>query len=58
MGVFKNPEPVIKMFANGGSCPAPRPNPPAFFCAMQAVFQKNRTINKNCVKHVVVMAFF
>ena len=37
---------------------APPPTPPAFFCAMQAGFQENRTINKNCVKHVVVMAVF
>ena len=50
--VFKNPEPVIKMFA-----PPPPPPTPRFFCAMQAVFQENRTINKNCVKHVVVVAF-
>ena len=33
------------------------PNPPLCFCSMQAVFQENRTINKNCVKHVVVMPF-
>ena len=43
--VFKNPEPVIKMFANGGGCGPPKP--PAFFCAMQAVFQEKRTINTN-----------
>ena len=36
----------------------PRPTDPAFFCAMQAVFQENRIINKNYVKHVVVMAVF
>ena len=33
-------------------------NPGAFFDTMQAGFQENHTINKNCVKHVVVMAFF
>ena len=52
--VFENPEPVIKVFANGGLRP---PTPPAFNI-MQAGFQENRTINKNCVKHEVVMAFF
>ena len=52
--VYKNPEPVTKMFANGGG---PPPQPRRFFCAMQAVFQENRTINKNGVKDVVVMEF-
>ena len=46
--VFKNSEPVIKVFANGGGL-RPR-NPPACLCAMQAVFEENRTINKNFVK--------
>ena len=36
----------------------PPPNHPLFFNSMQAGFQEKRTINKNCVKHVVVMAFF
>ena len=40
-----------------GLRPPPPPNPPAFFNTMQAGFQENHTINKNCVKHVVVMAF-
>ena len=83
-------EPVMKVFANGGSCAPPNPpafffhvmqdgfqtprtrdkdvckwggvcappNPPACFNTMQAGFQENRTINKKCVKHVVVLAFF
>ena len=43
---------MIKVFADGGA--APPPTPPLFY-AMQAGDQENR---KNCVKHVVVMAFF
>ena len=38
----------------GGGRP---PQPPRFFSTMHG-FQENRTINKNCVKHVVVMACF
>ena len=37
--VFKNPEPVIKVFANGGAL---RPPPTPFG------LQENRTINKTC----------
>ena len=54
--VFKNPEPVIKMFANGGGC-APPPNPPLFL-RHAGCLSRNRTNNKNCVKHVVALAFF
>ena len=50
-------EPGDKGVCKGGGS-APLPTPPLLVCAMQAVFQENRTINKNCVKHVVVMALF
>ena len=47
-------EPVTKVFANGGA--APPPTPQLFFCTMQA--RKSHHQHKNCVKHVVVVAFF
>ena len=34
--VFKNPEPVIKVFQIGGGAAPPPPSPPAFFNTMQA----------------------
>ena len=43
--VFKNPEPSDIGVCKWGLRP---PNPPAFFNTMQAGFQENRSINKNC----------
>ena len=52
---FQKPRTRDKGVCKWGGCAPPTPR---FFNTMQAGFsRKNRTINKNCVKHVVVMAF-
>ena len=52
-------EPVIKTLClqmGGGA--APPPNPPLSFYAVQACFEEHRTINKNCLKQIVVIGLF
>ena len=54
---FKNPEPVINGVCKLGGLRPPH-HPPRLKNTMQPGSQESRTINKNCIKHVVVMAFF
>ena len=47
------------VFANGGGAAPPPPTPPPLsFYAVQACFEEHRTINKNCLKQIVVIGLF